>query len=148
MLHVKRLLPFPFLITAALAAALLVNGCAPPRVQVPPAQTPSAQTPAVQTPAAPPPPAQQSAADGLIKEGERLLASGAVERAGATLERAIRIAPRDPAAWYGLARVRFAQHRYDQAVELCRKALTLPTADPSLRRQCHELTTAAKAKRQ
>lgn len=113
--------------------AFLVNGCAPKRVQQPP--------PVV-------PPAQQSAAAGLINEGQQLLANGAVERAGATLERAIRIAPRDPAAWYGLARVRFTQHRYGQTIELCRKALTLPTTDPWMRRQCNELTATAKAKQQ
>ncbi|MDH5298789.1 MAG: tetratricopeptide repeat protein [Desulfobulbaceae bacterium] len=138
----KNILPAPLLpaaltLAAALAVAVLVNGCAPPKVRVPQ-----------------PPPAEQAeqvgqkATGGLISEGQRLLASGAVSRAGSTYERAIRIEPRNPQAWYGLAQVRFAQRRYQQTIELCRKTLThLPTAHP-LRRECTALMAAAEGKNQ
>ena len=124
-----RFLPPALMISAALLT-LLVNGCAPFRMQPPSS----------------PAPAQRSATSGLISEGRELLANGDVERAGATFERALRIESRNPESWYGLAQVRFAQHRYGQTIGLCRKALTLPTVDQTVHSSCTALISAAESK--
>jgi len=49
-------------------------------------------------------------------------ASGQREAAGASLERALRIEPRNPWLWLELAQVRLAQGQYAQAITLARKS--------------------------
>jgi len=41
-----------------------------------------------------------------------------LEAAGATVERALRISPRDPTLWYFLSRIRYVQKNMEQAVQL------------------------------
>lgn len=48
--------------------------------------------------------------------------SGQREAAGASLERALRIEPRNPWLWLELARVRLVQGQYAQAITLARKS--------------------------
>ena len=48
--------------------------------------------------------------------------SGQREAAGASLERALRIEPRNPWLWLELAQVRLAQGQYAQAITLARKS--------------------------
>ena len=48
--------------------------------------------------------------------------AGQREAAGASLERALRIEPRNPWLWLELAQVRFAQGQYAQAITLARKS--------------------------
>lgn len=54
-------------------------------------------------------------AQGDSKTGQR-------EAAGASLERALRIEPRNPWLWHELAQVRLAQGQYAQAITLARKS--------------------------
>ena len=53
-------------------------------------------------------------------------------KASAALERAIRISPRDGELYYQLAQVRFLQANYPQAMQLCRKAISLAAGNESL----------------
>lgn len=48
--------------------------------------------------------------------------AGKRETAGASLERALRIEPRNPWLWLELAQVRLAQGQYTQAITLARKS--------------------------
>ncbi len=48
--------------------------------------------------------------------------SGRREAAGSSLERALRIEPRNPWVWLELAQLRLAQGQYAQAITLARKA--------------------------
>jgi len=48
--------------------------------------------------------------------------SGQREAAGASLERALRIEPRNPWLWLELAQVRLAQGQYEQAITLAAKS--------------------------
>ena len=50
---------------------------------------------------------------------------GDVSAAAATLERAIRISPKDPMPYYHLAQVRYEQSMFDLTEQLSRKALSL-----------------------
>lgn len=56
-----------------------------------------------------------------------------------TLERAIRIEPRQAAVWLELARVRFDEGNYPQAGQLARKARSLASPQSSIAQQSAEL---------
>ncbi len=55
-------------------------------------------------------------------------------RASATLERALRIAPRDAYAVFALAQVRYYQQQYEQSRLLLQRARLLAGEDKSLRK--------------
>lgn len=63
--------------------------------------------------------------------------------ATATLERALRIDPRDPAVWLELGRVKLAQGDRAQAQNMGRRALSLAGGDPARRAECEALIAAA-----
>jgi tetratricopeptide (TPR) repeat protein len=56
--------------------------------------------------------------------------SGDLEAAAATLERAVRIEPRNPLVWIELARLRLLMQSPREADGLARRALSLSTDDP------------------
>jgi predicted Zn-dependent protease len=56
--------------------------------------------------------------------------SGQREAAGASLERALRIEPRNPWLWLELAQVRLAQGQYAQAITLARKSNSFAGRQP------------------
>lgn len=114
---------------------LLLAGCA--GVKAPPAATPAppgAEAPAgegaapVPPQAAPAEPVQSSAMSGnravvaLLDRAQRDNAAGQREAAGASLERALRIEPRNPWLWLELAQLRLEQGQYAQAITLARKS--------------------------
>ena len=61
-------------------------------------------------------------AAGIHAEAEKALDHGRAAEAEILLERALRIEPRNPLYWHTLARAKFNQHRYAEAVQLTRKA--------------------------
>jgi Flp pilus assembly protein TadD len=78
---------------------------------------------------------RNAAAASLQATAEQQRASGDTEKAAATLERALRIDPRDPMLWLSLAEIRLQQGDRSQAVELARRAETLaaPGSDAAAR---------------
>lgn len=58
--------------------------------------------------------------------------AGQREAAGASLERALRIEPRNPWLWYELAQLRQAQGQYAQAVALAQKSISFAASDRRL----------------
>jgi predicted Zn-dependent protease len=132
---------------------LLLAGCA----GVTPAPSTQASTtlpsalPPLASTATPETPAQQAGGEAIIVETEpKPLMSGnkAVvalldraqldnnagkrEAAGASLERALRIEPRNPWLWLELAQVRLAQGQYAQAITLARKSNSFAGRQPRL----------------
>lgn len=111
---------------------------ASPGVQVQPyaVEEPVAQP----LPYSPPPPAasaatpvaSSSAVVALMKTAAGQQADGDTDQAAATLERALRIEPRNPQLWSQLAAVRLAQQRWDQAEELAQKSNRLAGQDRGL----------------
>jgi len=99
---------------------------APPPPQVEPEARPGA-TPEV-APAVPPltqippPPGQ---AGTLLASANKAMRAGQPDKAELHLERALRLAPRDAQLWHAMARVRFAQANYGQAVQFCLKSNSL-----------------------
>ena len=60
----------------------------------------------------------------LVKQAEEQRDAGELERAAATLERAIRIVNDDPLPWLKLAEIRFEQSNFIQAENLARRSIS------------------------
>jgi Tfp pilus assembly protein PilF len=110
----------------ALALVVILGGCA--AVAPPP---PSAPAPAP----APPPAArtENPAVAGLLDAARADAESGKLANAAASLERALRIEPRNPRLWRELARVRLKQGDYAQAESTARRSNSWAGSDGALR---------------
>src|SRR5438067_8168591 len=102
------------LIVVALAA------CAAPQPAPVESAPPVVAAPPVEQPAPVPSPAPSTAREsvavaGLMDSARTDAASGRLAEAAATLERALRIEPRNPRLWQELARVRLQQGDFAQA---------------------------------
>jgi predicted Zn-dependent protease len=117
---------------------LFVQGCStsPPQVYPPPVVEQGGTVPhAPAQPATPggipPQPATSHATPtsppvvALLGQAEKQANSGDLDAAAASLERAIRIEPRNPLLWYHLATVRLAQQEAAQAEQLAVKSNSL-----------------------
>ena len=71
------------------------------------------------------PPRSANAIGTLLAKADRSKVSGELETAAATLERAIRIAPKDPILWQHLAQIRLIQKDAVQAESLAAKSNSL-----------------------
>lgn len=115
--------PVPQALRRLLLLLLVVAlaGCASsakrPAQTAAPASEPSRQRVESQEKAPAPGPAA-----GIHAEAEKALDHGRAAEAEILLERALRIEPRNPLYWHTLARAKFNQHRYAEAVQLTRKA--------------------------
>ncbi len=135
--------PAPVLLT------LFIAGCAtapePGTAPQPPPSSPS-------EPAAPgeaPPEAQQRrenvAIAGLMESARADSAAGRLANAAASLERALRIEPRNPRLWQELARVRLKQGEYAQAEGLAARSNSWAGSDSALRAENQRLIEEARA---
>ena len=89
---------------------------------------------------APPPPAPETplaretvAIAGLMESARNDAAAGKLVQAAATLERALRIEPRNPRLWHELARVRLRQGDTVQAANLAARSNSFAGGDSQLR---------------
>lgn len=73
----------------------------------------------------PPPISEQPAVIALYDGARNDTAAGRLDAAAATLERALRIEPRNPGLWQELAKVRLAQGQYEQVLSLAAKSNSL-----------------------
>jgi Tfp pilus assembly protein PilF len=112
---------------------------------LPPAVTPPATAP---TPPSTPPPAAReyhlsAAAQSLINQAHAQMSRGELPGASTTLDRAIRIEPKNPLVWIEVARLRLAEGDGRQAESCARKALALGSLDPATRAKAgHALADA------
>ena len=130
----------PFL---PLACLLFIGACA----VAPQPDTEEAPSP---TPApAPPASAQREnvAVAGLMQSARADTAAGRLSSAAASLERALRIEPRNPRLWHELARVRLKQGDYPQAEATALRSNTWAGNDPALRAANQRIVTEARAAR-
>ncbi|WP_126454208.1 tetratricopeptide repeat protein [Sulfuriflexus mobilis] len=79
--------------------------------------------------------APHSALARLHDDARQQLHSGQYPTAVSTLERALRIAPRDAGLWQSLAEVRLQQRRFEMARNLAAKSNSLATGDKRLQAQ-------------
>jgi Flp pilus assembly protein TadD len=112
---------------------------AAPSTPKPSAQKPVAETkrskPSKSTQATPPATAQPTAGEAviaLLEQAKAQAGAGEGEQAAATLERAIRIEPRNPWLWHRLAVLRLQQGYWEEAIELAIKSNSLAGRNPRL----------------
>ena len=94
-----------------------------------------------------PEPAHQAAVLVLLDKAHTQSSSGQLDDAGSSLERALRIEPRNPMLWQELARVRLGQGHYRQAENLAAKSNSLAGEDRTLRAENWRLIGHARTKR-
>ncbi len=85
-----------------------------------------------------------SAGTALIAEGRAELAAGNTARAAASIERALRIEPRNSGWWVELGNVRLAEGDRQQALALGQRALRLAGDDPAARAAAQQLIDGAR----
>ena len=112
----------------------------PPPVAAPPSEAPP---PVASIPPRPP----GTAVAGLLKSAQNDAAAGRLGSAAATLERALRIEPRNPRLWHELAKVRLRQADYGQAESLAARSNTYAGGDADLRAANQKLIADARAAR-
>lgn len=118
-----------------LLAALLAGGCAVP---------PAVERPAPQTAPAQPGTSNSPAVVELSSQARQALDGRHFEEAAQLLERAIDIAPRDGDLWHELARVRYAQGNYEQAIQLAKRSNALPNVTAALKSKNDQLIRASR----
>ena len=123
MVNRTRLLPM-------FAVVLLVAGCAVVPTELPP-----------------PPASNNTAVLALLDKAQTQSVSGQWDQAGANLERALRIEPRNPLLWHELASVRFSQGQYQQAENLATKSNSLAAGDGRLQTENWRLIGQARSRR-
>jgi len=125
-------------VRSAMALAALLGACSGLPLQ-PPEQ---AQAPA------PEPAARENIAVASLLEGARTeAAAGRLANAAASLERALRIEPRNPRLWQALARVRLQQGDYAQAESTARRSSSWAGGDSALRSENWRLIAQAREAR-
>ena len=127
---------------AFLLLVILVAGCATAPGPAPePAPEPA-------PPMEPLPEAQQRreniAIAGLMESARADSAAGRLANAAASLERALRIEPRNPRLWQELARVRLMQGEYAQAENLAARSNSWAGSDSALRSENQRLIEQAR----
>ena len=149
-----------------LAVLLLLAGCVPPdfgtpdttqRTPVPPPTPPAGAVVRPVPPVAPVPegsvepqppirtsPPVNSASQALLVQSRSYKAAGNYDLAAASIERALRIEPRQPLLWLELGYIRLEEADYAQAESMGRKALSLSVGDAALTAQSEDLIAAAR----
>jgi len=157
----------PTALLAALLLAILAAGCVPPDMGRPQPST-TAPVPSTAPPPAvavirpvpdlgeaPPAPAEplpaprtappvSSASQALLTQSRSHQAAGRYEQAAASIERAVRIEPRQPVLWLELGNIRLKEGDFAQAESMGRKALSLATGDATLTAKAEQLIATAK----
>ena len=122
---------------------LLLTACAAPTSA--PVETPGAPPPAPTPPAST---ARETTAVASLMESARADAgAGRLPDAAATLERALRLEPRNPRLWQELARVRLQQRDYVQAEQLAQRSNSWAGSDSALRAENARIIEEARARR-
>lgn len=68
----------------------------------------------------------------LYHSAKKSLGSGDTQKAEMTMERALRIEPRNGHYWYTMGRIKFEQKQYAQSIHLCLKSKSLAGSDQHL----------------
>jgi len=121
---------------------LLLAGCAQA-----PAPAPAPEPPPVAETPIKPAPQENVAIAGLLQSARSDSAAGRLTNAAATLERALRIEPRNPRLWQELARVRLKQGEYAQAESVASRSNSFAGRDDGLRADNWRLIAQAREAR-
>jgi len=144
---------YVIIVSAVLAGCATAPGPAPtpaPEPDLPPVQIPEAVPVPVPGPGPAPAPAARTenvAIAGLMDTARADAAAGRLANAAATLERALRIEPRNPRLWHELARVRLKQGQYAQAESVAARSNSWAGSDNALRAENWRLIAEARTAR-
>ena len=118
-----------------LVFVVALAGCASAPEQTPAPPAPEPAPPPVSVPAPPPSSSRQEniAIAGLMESARADAAAGKLANAAASLERALRIEPRNPRLWHELARVRVQQGQHAQAENVAVRSNSYAGDDRALR---------------
>jgi tetratricopeptide (TPR) repeat protein len=140
------------------AGLLFLQGCAEkhpvdPPMSPAPVSRPAPNVPSVSVPAPSPPPQpvyepapdrihesvpvpeEGKAAGTLLASARQNVRAGEFDQAEMTLERALRVEPRNARLWHEMAQVKFGRNDYRQAVQFCIKSNSLAGKDYGLIQQ-------------
>ena len=124
--------------------AVVLHGCAVQRPVYPPpapeaesTPRPGAQQPAVYAP-------KLGSAASLYYQAKASLDQGRYHQAELELERALRIEPRNGDYWHTMAKVKYQQNLYNQAIQFCLKSKSLAGQNSELIRQNDALIARAR----
>jgi Flp pilus assembly protein TadD len=119
---------------------LFLAGCAaPPQGTQEPAPPPPPEAPAA--------PKENVAIAGLMESARNDAAAGRLVQAAASLERALRIEPRNPRLWHELAKVRLRQGDTAQAANLAARSNSFAGSDAALRSANQNIIEQARTSR-
>jgi predicted Zn-dependent protease len=124
-----------------MAIAVILGGCASVQQPAPVSEPVPAPVPA------PAPPPQTPAVASLLASARTDAAAGRLVSAAASLERALRIEPRNPLLWQELARVRLRQGDYAQAESVAARSSSWAGNDTRLRAENWRLIAQAREAR-
>jgi len=124
----------------------------PPATPAPAPVSPPAPAPRPVQPPPPPanlPPAEISrdgnqAVVALLESADKYVKSNQLDKAGAALERALRIEPRNAGIWHDLAQIRLHQGQYQQAESLASKSNNLAGGNRALQSRNWKLIGSAR----
>ncbi len=126
-----------FYLFLSLLMFLLVQGCAQHHTAPPYHQKPAPQQ-VIEQPAMqeiterPPAPPEDSIVKDISNQANQLMRNGKLDAAAQTLERGLRIAPKEALLWSQLATVRLQQRHYGQAQSLAAKSSSLAKGNTKL----------------
>ena len=127
----------------------------PPATPTPAPEPAPAPAPRPAQPAPPPkppadlPPAEitrdgNQAVVALLESADKYVKSNQLDKAGAALERALRVEPRNAGIWHDLAQIRLHQGQYQQAESLASKSNNLAGGNRSLQARNWKLIGSAR----
>lgn len=105
--------------------------------------------PAPAAPVAPTPPAAPSGGNAvkvLLDDARKAVQENRLDKAASSLERAVRLEPRNASIWYDLAQIRLHQKNYAAAEQMANKSISF-TKNEDLIKRNRQIITAAKSAR-
>jgi predicted Zn-dependent protease len=142
-----------FLVVFAVLFSFILAGCAtapePAPSPAPVPSTPPAPAPEPEALPVPPPStrSENTAIAGLMETARADTTAGRYPNAAASIERALRIEPRNPRLWQELARVRLKQGQYVQAESVAARSNSWAGKDNALRAENWRLIAEAREAR-
>ncbi|MFA7386284.1 MAG: tetratricopeptide repeat protein [Thiohalobacteraceae bacterium] len=122
---------------------VIERGSAPTEPEFPRTE-PAPLPPPVSGTAIPAPPPENSAVIALMERADRQYQTRDLDAAAASLERALRIEPRNALLWHRLAAVRLDLGQQDQAIQLANKSNSLAGGDRGLQARNWQLIANAR----
>ncbi|MHC5225297.1 tetratricopeptide repeat protein [Ignatzschineria sp. LJL83] len=109
-----------------------------------PTEAPTA--PVAQAPTTPAPAAGGNAVKVLLDDARKAVQENRLDKAASSLERAVRLEPRNASIWYDLAQIRLHQKNYAAAEQMANKSISF-TKNEDLIKRNRQIITAAQTAR-